>query len=126
MELCTKVMLMFLSAINVSQDPSMITELGSLLTDKSFLINQGIPNASTQLLQKARDSVTSISKRQLSKQCKQVFRQHWLETWTTKLEQLTIQRKFLAITELEASNVVWNCIQVGLPADLLFSITGRL
>ena len=117
LELRTKAKLVFLSTINTSQDP-MITELGSLLTNKSFLSSQGIPDAST-LLQKGRNSITSIGKRQLSNHGKKVFRQHGLETWDSKLEQLTVQWKFLDITELEARNGVWNRIQAGLPAGQL-------
>ena len=118
LELRTKAKLVFLSSINTSQDP-MITELGSLLADDSFLSSQGVPDASTLLLQKARNSIASIGKRQLSNHVKKVFRQHQLKTWDSKLEQLTVQRKFLDITELEACNGVWNRIQAGLPASQL-------
>ena len=117
-ELHTKAKLTFLSAIAVSQDP-LITELGTLLSDESFLKSQGIPSTATLLLQKARNSVSSIKKRQLTNQCRQVHREHRVETWTCKLNQLTVQRKFIAITELEASNGVWGSIQACLTAGQL-------
>ena len=117
-ELQTKAKLTFLSAISVSQDP-MINELETLLSDDSFLRSQGISNAATLLLQKARISVSSIGKRQMSNQCRKVHRELRVETWNDKLNQLTVQRKFLAITELEAINKVWGRIQTGLPAGQL-------
>ena len=117
-ELHTKAKLTFLSAISVSQDP-MITELETLLSDDSYLRSQGIPSTAVLLLQKARNSVSSVGKRQMTNQCRKVYREHRVETWNNKLNQLTVQRKFLAITELEAKNKVWGCIQAGIPAGQL-------
>ena len=74
-ELHTKAKHSFLSAISVSQDP-LITELGTLLSDESFLKSQGIPSTATLLLQKARNSLSSIGKRQLTNQCRKVHREH--------------------------------------------------
>ena len=42
-----------------------------------------------------------------------------VDTWNRKLSKLTVQNKFLDITELEAKNRVWNQIQAGLPTGQL-------
>ena len=42
-------------------------------------------------------------------QCK-MFQGHRVEPWNEKLSQLSVQRKFFEVTELEAKNYVWKQI----------------
>ena len=74
-----------LSAISVFQDP-MITELGSLLSDDSYLRSQGIPSTAVALLQKARNSVSSVGRKQMTNQYRKVYREHSVETWKLQAE----------------------------------------
>ena len=51
-------------------------------------------------------------------QCK-MFQGHRVEPWNEKLSQLSVQRKFLEVTELEAKNYVWKQILLGQLSFLL-------
>jgi len=55
----------------------------------------------------------------MTNQCRKVYREHRVETRNNKLNQLSVQRKFLAIAELEVQNKVWGRIQAGLPTGQL-------
>lgn len=52
-------------------------------------------------------------------QCKIFHTTHRVEPWNDKLSQLSVQRKFLKVTELEAKNCAWRRILQGLPAGQL-------
>ena len=69
----------------------------------TYLRSQGTSSTAVALLQKARNSVSLVGKRQMTNQCRKVYREHRVETWNNKLNQLAVQRKFLAITELYRS-----------------------
>ena len=55
-------------------------------------------------------SVASIRKHAMNYQCTKMFQRHRVETWNDKLCQLSVQRKFLKVTELKVKNCVWKWI----------------
>ena len=114
----TKAKLTFLSSILTSKDP-VITEISELLLDQDFTRSQCIPSEVNQVLDLAKNSISTITTKILSHNCTSV---HWdsrVKHWNDKLSELTVQCKFTAITELESQNNVWRRIQKGMPAGQL-------
>ena len=79
----------------------------------------GIPDIASELLEKGRSSVSIINQKTLSSQCRKIYRESRVTSCDTKLAQLTVQNKFLSVTQLEAVNHVWRRIMDGLPAGQL-------
>ena len=117
-EFRTKAKLNFLASISSSQDP-LIKNLSSLTTDQQFLSRQGFPDAVKGLLELARNSISSISRKTLGKACKAMFKKGISKNWDDNLHKLSVQSKFLNACDLEKSNRVWARILDGLPAKQL-------
>ena len=118
-EFQTKAKLPFLSSISTSKDP-MIKEIFNLLLDREYTKGQGIPDAAVELLNKAKSSISTINSKTLSNQSCRINRESKAKTYDAKLTQLTIQNKFLSVTQLKAKNHVWKRIMDGLPAGQMF------
>ena len=117
-EFRTKAKLTFLASISTSRDP-VIMELSTLLLDRDHNRKMGIPDIASELLEKGRSSVSIINQKTLSSQCRKIYRESRVTSCDTKLAQLTVQNKFLSVTQLEAVNHVWRRIMDGLPAGQL-------
>ena len=94
-------------------------ELSTLLLDRDHNRKMGIPDIASELLEKGRSSVSIINQKTLSSQCRKIYRESRVTSCDTKLAQLTVQNKFLSVTQLEAVNHVWRRIMDGLPAGQL-------
>ena len=114
----TKAKLTFLSSILTSKDP-MINEISELLLDQDFTRSQRIPSEVNQVLDLAKNSISTITTKTLSHKCSSVHRDGRVKHWNDKRSKLTVQCKFNAITELESRNNVWRHIQKGMPARQL-------
>ena len=114
----TKAKLIFLSSILTSKDP-VITEISELLLDQDFTRSQCIPSEVNQVLDLAKNSISTITTKTMSRKCTSVHRDSRVKHWNDKLSELTVQCKFTAITELESQNNVWRRIQKGMPAGQL-------
>ena len=114
----TKAKFTFLSSILTSKDP-VITEISELLLDQDFTRSQCIPSEVNQVLDLAKNSISTITTKTLLRKCTSVHRDSRVKHWNDKLSELTVQCKFTAITELESQNNVWRRIQKGMPAGQL-------
>ena len=93
----------------------MISELTTLLTEDYTLPRaKSSPTHPHSSWRRPRSSVVSINHRTVNYQCKKLFQGQRVETWNDKLSQLSVQRKFLEVTELEEKNCVWKRILQGL------------
>ena len=97
----------------------MIAELSDLMLQQEFNKSQHIPSEANQLLALARNSISSITTKILAQHCMRIHQDNCIKRWNNKLNELTIQCKFSAITELESQIHVWKCIQNGLPTGQL-------
>ena len=97
----------------------MITEISDLLLDQDFIRSQHIPSEVNQVLVLAKNSISTITTKTLLHKCTSVHRESHVKHWNDKPSELTVQSKFIAITELEFQNSVWKRIQKGMPAGQL-------
>ena len=88
----TKTKLTFLSSILTSEDP-MITEISELLLDQGFTISQRIPSKVNQVLALAKNSISTITTKTLSRKCASVHRESRVKHWNDKLSELTVQSR---------------------------------
>ena len=117
-EFRTKAKLTYLSAVTLSAD-LLIAEISSLaLRDLSEKSQCFFPEARTTFTI-AKRSVTSITRKTLPKAVRILHRQNVIDHWDSHLRTLSVQNKFLEISQLEKDNRVWNRIQQGLPAGQL-------
>ena len=113
-----KAKLCFLSSISTSQDP-LIQEILSILNDDNYTKSQRIPPRSTELLLKAKSSISTITSKTLNSQCRREFRERLVKTHGDRLMGLSVQTKILSVAELEDVNKVWKRVLQGLPAGQL-------
>jgi len=111
----TKAKLTLLASISTSQDP-LIEEISGYFTNKSFCEALKVPSISCDILQKAKSSIASITTRSLNKECKRIHRSGICSRHEEHLKSLSVQSKFLEVTDLESQNRVWNRVMLGLPA----------
>ena len=98
----------------------MITEISELLLDQGFTRSQRMLSEVNQVLALAKNSISTITTKTLSRKCTSVHRESRVKHWNDKkLSELTVQSKFTDITELESQNNVWKRIQKGMPAGQL-------
>ena len=117
-EFRTKAKLSYLSAVTLSADP-LIAEISSLaLRDPSEKSQCFSPEARTTFTIVKR-SVTSITRKTLPKAVRILHKENVIDHWDSHLQNLSVQDKFLEISQLEKDNRVWNRIQRGLPAGQL-------
>ena len=117
-QLQTKAKLTFLSSVVSSNDP-MIQELTKTILEETTASRLGISSDSLSVLNQARESVESISRKTLSTECRKISDEVDKTHWDNKLASLSVQGKFHQVCQLEAQNQVWNRIMVGLPAGQL-------
>ena len=79
------------------KDP-MITEISELLLDQGFTRSQCIPSEVNQVLALAKNSISTITTKTLSRKCTSVHRETRVKHWNDKLSELTVQSKFTDIT----------------------------
>ena len=85
----TKAKLTFLSSILTSEDP-MITEISELLLDQGFTRSQCIPSEVNQVLALAKNSISTITTKTLSRKCANVHRESQVKHCNDKLSELTV------------------------------------
>ena len=85
----------------------MTNEISNLLLDREYTKGQGFPDAAFELLNKAKSSISTINSMTLSNQSRKIYRESKARTYDAKLTQLTVQDKFVSVTQLEAKNHVW-------------------
>ena len=117
-QLQTKAKLTFLSSVVSPNDP-MIQELTKTILEETTASRLGISSESLSVLNQARESVESISRKTLSTECRKISDEVDKTHWDNKLASLSVQGKFHQVCQLEAQNQVWNRIMVGLPAGQL-------
>ena len=113
-DLKTKAKLTLLASISTSED-SLIKEISGVITENSLCGSQKISISSSDILKKAKSSIAIISKT-LNSECKRIQKKTICSRHEEHLRSLTVQNKFLEVTQLEGQNHVWNCIMMGLPA----------
>ena len=80
--------LTFLSSILTSEDP-MITESSELLLDQGFTRSQRIPSEVNQVLALAKNSISTITTKTLSRKCTSVHWESRVKHGNDKLSELT-------------------------------------
>ena len=121
-QLQTKAKFTFLASIDFSADP-LIQELTKYCLSEPTAVRLGISEAAGSLFLKAKDSISSITRRTLQRACGIVARGIYVRSdrdhWDDHLYNLTVQNKFKGICPLESNNHVWDRIQRGLPPGQL-------
>lgn len=110
-QIWTKAKLTLLSAISNCRDPLLAELQSSCLSH--------IPETPRRLQSLAKYSISLVTTKTLTNQCRKEFGNLRLKNWNVHLNKLVVQKKYLEAVELETENRVWNRIRAELPVGKL-------